>query len=76
MGRELMTGYINSGQVNPLSSITIGAMKDMGYTVDLTKGDSYTVSATLRAGPDRLIQLRELPMPPPLQIDSRGRVVR
>jgi hypothetical protein len=51
-------------------------MKDMGYTVDLTKGDSYTVSATLRAGPDRLIQLRELPMPPPLQIDSRGRVVR
>ncbi len=72
MGRELMTGYINSGQVNPLTSITIGAMKDTGYTVDLTKGDSYTVSA----GPDRLIQLRELPMPPPLQIDSRGRVVR
>ncbi len=29
-----------------------------------------------RPGADRLIQLRELPMPPPLQIDSRGRVVR
>jgi hypothetical protein len=32
MGRELMTGFINIGAVNPLSKITIGAMKDMGYT--------------------------------------------
>jgi len=76
MGRQLMTGYINSGQVNPLSSITIGAMKDMGYTVDLTKADAYTVSATLRVSPDQLFRLRELPTPPPIRVDALGRVVR
>ncbi len=76
MGRELMTGFINIGSVNPLSSITVGAMKDMGYTVDLTKADADTVSATLRISPDRLFRLRELPMPPPMRVDARGRLVR
>jgi uncharacterized protein YjdB len=74
MGRELMTGFINIGSVNPLSKITIGAMKDMGYTVDLTKADAYTVSGTLRLSPDRLFRLRELPMPPPIKVDAQGRV--
>ena len=76
MGREAMTGFINTGSVNPLSSITVGAMKDMGYVVDLTKADAYTVSATLRISPDRLFRLRELPMPPPTRVDARGRPVR
>jgi len=76
MGRELMTGFINIGSVNPLSKITLGAMKDMGYTVDLTKADAYTVSATLRVSPDQLFRLRELPTPPPIRVDALGRVVR
>ena len=76
MGRELMTGFINIGGVNPLSKITVGAMKDMGYTVDLTKADAYTVSATLRLSPDRLFRLQELPTPPPLWVDALGRILR
>jgi len=76
MGRELMTGFINIGAVNPLSKITIGAMKDMGYTVDLTKADAYTVSPTLRLSPDRLFRLQEIPTPPPIKVDAQGRVVR
>ncbi len=76
MGRELMTGFINESSINPLSAITVGAMKDMGYVVDLTKADTYTVSPTLRISPDRLFRLREIPMPPPIRVDARGRIVR
>jgi uncharacterized protein YjdB len=75
MGRELMTGFLNSGVPNPLSAITIGAMDDMGYTVDVAKADAYTVSAVFRLAPDRLIQLRELPVRPPLAVDASGNVV-
>jgi len=49
-GRELMTGFYNSGVVNPLSAITAGALGDLGYSVDLGAADVYTVSAALRAG--------------------------
>ena len=76
MGRELMTGFINSAAVNPLSAITIGAMEDMGYVVDIGKADTYTVSPTLRISPDRLFRLNELPVPPPIRVDAQGRVVR
>jgi len=62
--------------VNPLSAITLGAMKDMGYVLDLTKADAYTVSAFLRSGSDRLFELREVPMPPPQRVNTSGRVVR
>jgi hypothetical protein len=43
MGRELMTGYLNSG-ANPLSAITIGALADMGYAVNYGAAESYTVA--------------------------------
>ncbi|MBI2736184.1 MAG: hypothetical protein HYX38_06485 [Rhodospirillales bacterium] len=43
-GNELMTGFI-SGSVNPLSILTIGALKDLGYAVDYGKADSYTMPA-------------------------------
>jgi len=75
MGRELMTGFLNSGASNPLSAITVGAMEDMGYTVDMTKADSYTVSSSLRVGSDRLIELIELPMPAPMVVDEQGRIL-
>ena len=66
MGREVMTGYLNLSVVNPLSAITVAALEDMGYVVDISKADTYTVSPTLRIGPpDRLFRLNELPVPPP-----------
>ena len=45
-GNELMTGYINS--TNRLSAMTIGAMADLGYTVDLGQADLYSL-ASLRS---------------------------
>lgn len=48
---ELMTGYLNSGETgNPLSVVTIGSLKDIGYVVDLTRADSFFEVMSLQAG--------------------------
>jgi len=39
---ELMTGYINLG-TNPLSKLTLEALRDLNYGVDLAQANSYTV---------------------------------
>ena len=38
---ELMTGYLNSGVVNPLSALTLAAMQDLGYTVNMSAAEPY-----------------------------------
>jgi Leishmanolysin len=43
MGSELMTGFLDSGR-NPISRITIATLDDLGYAVDYTKADSYTIN--------------------------------
>ena len=41
---ELMTGYSErAGVAMPLSAITVGAMQDLGYLVNYTAADPYTV---------------------------------
>lgn len=44
-GAELMTGVLNNGVPNPLSRITLGSMQDLGYSVDLSKANGYSISA-------------------------------
>jgi PKD repeat protein len=44
-GTELMTGFLNAGVANPLSSITLGSMQDLGYSIDLSKADPYSIPA-------------------------------
>jgi hypothetical protein len=44
-GRELMTGFLNYQQINPLSRITLGSMQDLGYSIDLSKADPYSIPA-------------------------------
>ena len=44
---ELMTGFIGPG-ANPLSAITLQALADMGYSVNLSAADPYTLDAALR----------------------------
>jgi hypothetical protein len=47
---ELMTGYINTGS-NPLSRLTLASLADMGYQVDLSAADAYSLpggSASMR----------------------------
>ncbi len=50
LGDELMTGFITQGHVTPLTAITVGAMGDLGYTVDLSKADPFN-PALRAAGP-------------------------
>ncbi len=40
-GKELMTGFINSGK-NPLSIMSIRSLEDLGYTVDTTAADPFS----------------------------------
>jgi hypothetical protein len=39
---ELMTGWVASPP-NPMSRMTVASLKDLGYVVDLTKADAYTL---------------------------------
>ncbi len=40
---ELMTGFINSGTFNPLSRVSLASVADVGYEVDLSTADSYSL---------------------------------
>jgi hypothetical protein len=54
-GNELMTGFI-SGTPDPFSIPTVGAMQDLGYTVNYAAADPYSLPGHLVAqdgsGPD------------------------
>ena len=44
---ELMTGFVSGvGIANPLSRMTIGSLGDIGYAVNLSVADAYTVPST------------------------------
>lgn len=45
---ELMTGFINSGK-NPLSIMSIRSLEDLGYKVDTTVADPYTLPSGVNA---------------------------
>jgi len=42
---ELMTGYLNAG-INPFSKMTIQSLADLGYGVDPTQSDEYSLLPT------------------------------
>lgn len=39
---ELMTGFLDSG-VNPISALTVGALRDLGFVVNTDAADPYTI---------------------------------
>jgi PKD repeat protein len=63
-GTELMTGFLNGNVANPLSKMTLASMQDLGYSIDLSKADSYTIpaagtaSVSARASKNNLIVTR------------------
>ena len=75
-GNELMTGFIDTG-TNPLSAISVAAMADAGYSINLSGADPFTITAALRMGAGRRLLLtndvRRLPIK---LIDKRGRLTR
>lgn len=48
---ELMTGYLNTGSANPLSVLTIGSLKDLGYAVNPALADPFSETMNARLGP-------------------------
>lgn len=47
---ELMTGFLNGGVFNPLSALTVAALQDFGYAVNMNAADPYTLPTALMAG--------------------------
>ncbi len=49
MQRELMQGFAVN-QVQPLSRVTVGSLQDLGYVVNLSAADAFSLTAALRSG--------------------------
>jgi hypothetical protein len=69
LGNELMTGWINQGG-NPLSSVTVGSLMDLGYQVNFGAADGFSLpgmfgTLALGAAAD---ELHELPLPEPRRV--------
>jgi hypothetical protein len=54
-GKELMTGYINSG-TNPMSVVTIGSLQDLGYAVSFAPANSYSYGSLVLESPTRAVR--------------------
>jgi hypothetical protein len=56
-GDELMIGSILPGYTYPLSTVTLGLFKDIGYDVDMSVGEAYPV-LSIRAAPNTADRVR------------------
>jgi hypothetical protein len=73
---ELMTGFLNAG-VNPLSAITVASLADLGYTVDASGADAFTLGTSFRTAGQRRGRpmVNDIISDPIRRIDVNGRVV-
>ncbi len=80
LGLEIMTPSLRSGATNPLSAITVQALADMGYSVNTSLTDSFTLAsgdAADIAGPAPTVYLHgDFVGGPVVMIDEDGNVVR
>jgi len=71
---ELMTGFLNSG-LNPFSTMSIQSLADLGYGVDLSVADEFSISpsfaALIEAGQGTGIRMPE-PTLPTHRVDRFG----
>ena len=77
LANELMTGYL-TGSTQPMSLVTVRSLTDLGYAVDVTAADAFTLSLALRAeGPTTGIKLHnDLYTGPLYAMDRQGRLTR
>ena len=73
---EIMTGFLSDG-FNPLSEVSVQSLADLGYTVDVSQADPFTLAPAIRiAGQRRGRQLiNDVISDPIRRIDASGRVV-
>ncbi|HEY4320461.1 MAG TPA: leishmanolysin-related zinc metalloendopeptidase [Gemmatimonadales bacterium] len=71
---ELMTGWADGSMA--MSRVTIGALRDFGYDVDLNKADPYTLPSSLQAGESlrASIEIVERNRAPGWVVDPTGRI--
>jgi hypothetical protein len=73
---ELMTAFISSDS-NPMSTVTIESLRDLGYEVDITQADSYSLEGEngrpgLQSGFLLLDDILHIPMH---LVDAKGNIV-
>ncbi len=77
---ELMTGWINGGGPNPLSRLTIGSLRDLGYQVNMGAADPYTLptsaGVTMRMVGATGVAMHDELFAPRFTVDSAGRTRR
>ena len=77
---ELMTPTTSAEGTSPFSAITLQAMADIGYTVDLSQVDAFTLSLGDLAPPDTSGEVFDLTddvwIGPVMVVDSTGRILR
>ena len=71
-GSELMTGFVDPGG-NPLSLLTAASLRDLGYIVDTSAADPFSLAPALVGPGGRRIELREAPFHPPLVVVDPAR---
>jgi len=78
LGLEVMTPSLSINNTNPLSAITIQALADMGYSVDVSLADAFTLASgevADLAGPVHTVDLRgDFERGPVMTIDGDGTV--
>lgn len=73
-GAELMTGFVNPG-FNPLSVVTVESFQDLGYQVDTSAADNFSVGpfpAPGRVPASRLFVGNDLWTGPLFVVDTGG----
>ena len=77
LGSEIMTPLLT--RFNPLSAITIQALADLGYTVDVSLADPFSLTTPDAAdivGPEQAINMHgDFELGPVMMIDADGNVV-
>ena len=80
LGRELMTPFFNSGFPNPLSAITVRSLADLGYQVDASRAEAFSVplsapSPAPGVASPMLDLSGDVGNRPILVVDQKGRVI-
>ena len=74
---ELMTGFLGPGNVNPISRMTIASLKDLGYVVDFSQAEPYSIPAcspNCTRLQSQLEPIQEIIMSPKFAISSDGKI--
>jgi hypothetical protein len=77
---ELMQPWIEPGRPSPLSRLTLRSLQDLGYWIDLTQADQFTITPSAppaaRVGEPTALMFDEIVRVPIRVVDPQGRVVR